>query len=158
MKSSLRLTHRPELAIRHNAWSLSGSQDLARPAYVMAEAILGFAMLGVVLAGLFPFVLTELRMTRKLESRFQGNVTFRSRTFTTSGTYSCIPWKNPRMQALIGAASITTDPLHPEDDFTVTQIGSNTRVPVTIYSYQVTYPDSTGDPQVTVDVNVEVSP
>ena len=46
-----------------------------RPGYAMAEAILAFAILGIALAGLAPFVVTQLRLTHKLETRFQGVVT-----------------------------------------------------------------------------------
>ena len=42
----------------------------------MVEVILAFAVFGIALAGLFPFVLTQLRLTRKLETRFQGDVYF----------------------------------------------------------------------------------
>ena len=39
----------------------------------MAEAILAFAILGIALAGLAPFAVTQLRLIHKLETRFQGN-------------------------------------------------------------------------------------
>lgn len=158
MKPIPRITHRRDPEAERDAEHPFRPLARGRPAYVMAEAILGFAILGVVLAGLFPFVLTQLRMTRKLESRFAGNVTFREQSFMTGGAYYCIPWKNPRMRALFGGASITTDAQNSVDDFTPTHIGGNKRAPVTIYGFQITYPGSTGDPEVSVDVNVEVSP
>lgn len=137
-----------------------------RSGYIMAEAILAFAIFGIALAGLFPFVLTQLKLTRKLESRFQGDVYSYKDVArqhlaypdhpNLAQTYYAVPWKNPRMQSLIGGALITTDRGNAIDDFTSQSLNNMTSHPATIYDYQITYPDMTGDPTITVNLNVEV--
>jgi hypothetical protein len=137
----------------------------SRSGYIMAEAIIAFAIFGLALAGLFPFVLTQLRLTRKLEARFQGDVISYqdvARQYPVypdhqnqAQTYYAVPWKNPRMRSLIGGASITTDQGNAIDDFTSQSLGNLTPTPVTIYSYQITYSDTTSDPAITVSLNVE---
>jgi hypothetical protein len=143
-------------------------RPVAGPAgYTMAEVVLAFAVFGIALAGLFPFVLTELRMTRKLEVRFQGNLSYDRDGSGQFGlqvlpnsqypaqNYYAVPWKNPRMRSLVGGASITTDQGNAVDDYAGISIGNATRTPTTIYDYQIVYPDSGGDPQIVVDLNVE---
>jgi hypothetical protein len=133
----------------------------------MAEAILAFSVFGIALAGLFPFVLTQLRLTRKLETRFQGNVFFfkdaaRQNSIQVlpnsqyhAQTYYAVPWKNPRMRSLLGGAVITTDQSNSIDDYTSQSLGKLTQTPVTIYNYQIIYPDKTSDPQIIINLNVE---
>ena len=113
----------------------------------MVEVILAFAVFGIALAGLFPFVLTQLRLTRRLEARFQGDVISykdKARQYPVypnhqnqALNYYAVPWKNPRMRSLIGGALITTDQANALDDYTSTDLGSKTRTPVTIYSLRL---------------------
>jgi hypothetical protein len=150
------------------------SRDIARgraapgPAgYTMAEVVLAFAIFGIALAGLCPFVLTELRLTRKLEVRFQGNLSYDRDGSGQYGQqvlpnsqypaqiYYAVPWKNPRMRSLVGGAAITTDQANAVDDYVAVNPGPVTRTPATIYNYQIIYTDSGDDPQVVVDLNVE---
>jgi hypothetical protein len=139
----------------------------AAAGYMMAEVVLAFAIFGIALAGLFPFVLTQLRLTRKLEVRFQGNLfydrdgsgRYAQRVLPNSQypaqIYYAVPWKNPRMRSLVGGAIVTTDPANAVDDYVPVNPGPATRTPTTIYNYQIIYPDSGDDPQVVVDLNVE---
>ncbi len=117
----------------------------------MAEAVLAFAILGVALAGLAPFVVTQLRLIHKLETRFQGNpVTRNGQPFlpnqtNPAQTYYSVPWKNPRMQSLfsraaitIGSATITNTQGNAVDDYTNTYQGSPTKTnTLTIYNYHI---------------------
>jgi hypothetical protein len=140
-----------------------------RTGYMMIEMVLGFAIFGVALAGLFPFVLTQLRLTRKLENRFQGTVVYYldstkvnsivvlPNPMNPAKTYYVVRWKNPRMRSLIGGGLITTDQLNALDDYSGVDMGSSTPTPVTIYNHQISFPDPNGDPVVTVDLNVEAS-
>jgi hypothetical protein len=132
----------------------------------MAEAVMAFAIFGIALAGLFPFVLTQLKLTRKLEARVQGDVISYKDVArqhpvypdhqNQARTYYVVPWKNPRMRSLISGATITTDQSNAIDDYTSQGLGNLTSTPVTIYNYQITAPDMTSDPTVTVNLNVEV--
>jgi hypothetical protein len=140
-----------------------------RAGYMMAEMTLAFAIFGVAMAGLFPFVLAQLKLTRKLETRMQGTVLYYLDTAHVNSIqvlpndmyppqiYHVVPWKNPRMRSLVGGALITTDPLNSIDDYTPTDAGSSTRTPATIYDHRIAFPDPNGDPVITVDLNVESS-
>ena len=137
----------------------------------MAEAVLAFSILGIALAGLAPFVVTQLRLIHKLETRFQGNpVTRDSQSFlpnqaNPAQTYYSVPWKNKRMQALFGRAAITIgSPIITSvegvavDDYTNTYQGSPPKVnTLTIYTFTPTYTDMTSDPS-SIVVNVDVEP
>lgn len=137
----------------------------------MAEALLAFAILGVALAGLAPFVVTQFRLIHMLETRFQGNpVTRKSLSFlpnraNPAQSYYSVPWKNPRMQSLFGRAAITvgtpiiTDSQgNPIDDYTNTYEGTPAKAnTLTIYGSTFTYTDMTGDPT-SIVINVDVEP
>jgi hypothetical protein len=163
--------HRSNLPARR----LKGKQLSSRNGYAMAEVTLAFAVLGIALAGLFPFVLTQLRLIRKLEIRYQGTVLhYLDRAHENSvqclpnqsypfQSYHAVPWKNPRMRALISGARITSDQdiasdNPPIDDYTSPKQGNKTRTPVTIYGFQIIYPATGGDPQISVDANGEAAP
>ena len=117
--------------------------------YVMAEVILAFSVFGIALAGLFPFVVGQIRLTTKLETRFQGEVYFykdvasriredvdgRVKIYPTTSdngnpnrypavTHQADTWNNPRMSSLLGGAVITTDPPILGDDLTPYQLNS----------------------------------
>jgi hypothetical protein len=141
----------------------------------MAEVTLAFAVLGIALGGLFPFVLTQLRLTRKLETRYQGTVLhYLDRSHENSvqclpnqsypsQNYHAVPWKNPRMRALMSGARIMSDQDiasddPPRDDYTSPKLGNKTRTPATIYGFQISYPATGGDPQISVQVTGEVTP
>jgi hypothetical protein len=142
---------------------------LPRPAYAMSEAVLAFAILGIALAGMSPFVVTQLRLIHKLETRFQGNpVTRGGEPFfgnQPANTYYSVPWKNPRMQSLFGRAAITagsatiTDAQgNAVDDYTNTYQGSPVKAnKIIIYNYTFSFTDMTSDPS-SVVVNLDVEP
>ncbi len=128
----------------------------ARPGYAMAEAVLAFAILGIALAGLAPFVVTQLRLIHKLENRFQGVVTLNGQPFnqtTPAPAYYCVPWKNPRMRRLFGRGTVTTDPTNAADDYTSASSSTQPKntltifyatggaIPVPYYSQTLTWPD-----------------
>jgi hypothetical protein len=134
----------------------------SRPGYAMAEAILAFAILGIALAGMAPFAVTQLRLIHKLETRFQGNPVFRDGQpiiqTNKAPTYFCVPWKNPRMRSLFGRATVTIDPSNAVDDYTTVSLGSNnkkntltifytTNTTTIYYSQILTWTDFTSDPQ-----------
>ena len=168
MNSSEHPTHRlnPPQPLVFLAGKRPASASRRRAGYIMAEAIMAFAIFGIALAGLFPFVLTQLKLTRKLEARFQGDViSYKdvARQYPVypnhqnqAQTYYDVPWKNPRMQSLIGGALITTNQGNAIDDYTSQSLNNLTSYPATIYNYQITYPDMTSDPTITVNLNVEV--
>ncbi len=79
---------------------------------------MAFAVLGIGLAGICPFVVMQLRQVRWLEQQLQGQV-FNSRVgeamWTGLGadqrqgqTYYLVPWQNPWAQKLAGSAPILT--------------------------------------------------
>jgi hypothetical protein len=78
----------------------------------LLEVQFGFALLGIGLAGLCPIVVMHLRQVRVLEQRLQGQVVHTSwtggtsTTMLTSQTYYLVPWQNPIVQKLTGAAQI----------------------------------------------------
>ena len=73
---------------------------------------MGFALLGIGLAGLCPLVVMQLRQVRVLEKRLQGQVVQNSwtggtsTTMLTAQTYYLVPWQNPMAQKLAGSAQI----------------------------------------------------
>src|SRR5271168_2259390 len=68
-----------------------------RRGYSMLEMEIAFGVFGVILAGLCPVVVAELRHVKKLESRFQPSV-----------NYYVVPRPEPWTQKLAGTASVTT--------------------------------------------------
>jgi type II secretory pathway pseudopilin PulG len=84
----------------------------ARRGYSLLEVQVGFAMLGIGLAGLCPLVVMQLRQVRVLEQRLQGQVVHNSwtggtsTTMLTAQTYYLVPWQNPMTQKLAGAAQV----------------------------------------------------
>ena len=171
MSQATQPTHRFPQPVGDTAREQAPAVSQGRPAFVMAEAILAFAILGVALAGLAPFVVTHLRLIHKLETRFQGNpVTRHGQPYlpnqaNPAQTYFSVPWTNPRMRALFGRAAITigsatiTDARdNPVDDYTNSYQGSPPKAnTLTIYNYAFTYTDMTSDPQ-SVVVNLDVNP
>jgi type II secretory pathway pseudopilin PulG len=87
-----------------------------RGGYTLLEAQVAFAVLGIGLAGLCPFVVIQLRQVRQLELRFQGNVvqtkpgTGTSQTMLQGNTYYIVPWTNVWAQKLAGSSQILTSP------------------------------------------------
>jgi len=169
MNQATHPTHRFNPLAGGTAGEQSPAACQSRPGYAMAEAILAFAILGIALAGLSPFAVTQLRLIHKLETRFQGNpVTRCGQSFlpnqtNTPQTYFSVPWKNPRMQSLfgraaitIGSATITNAQGNAVDDYTNTYTGNRPNT-LTIYNYTLTYTDMTSDPQ-SITVNLDVGP
>jgi hypothetical protein len=68
-----------------------------RRGFSMLELEVSFAAFGVILAGLCPVVVAELRHAKKLESRFQPGV-----------NYYVVPRPETWSQKLAGTASVTT--------------------------------------------------
>jgi Tfp pilus assembly protein PilV len=84
----------------------------------LLEVQMAFAVLGIGLAGICPFVVMQLRQVRWLEQQLQGQV-FNSRVgeamWTNLGsdgrqgqTYYLVPWQNPWTQKLASSAPILT--------------------------------------------------
>jgi hypothetical protein len=63
----------------------------------MVEMQVAFAVFGVILAGLCPIVVAQMRHVKLLESRFQPGV-----------SYYVVPRANPWIQKLAGTALVTT--------------------------------------------------
>lgn len=83
-----------------------------RSGYTLLEVQVGFALLGIGLAGLCPLVVMQLRQVRAMEKRLQGQVVQNSWTggtsvtMLTSQTYYLVPWQNPLTQKLAGSAQV----------------------------------------------------
>lgn len=81
----------------------------------MLELQVAFAAFGIILAGLCPIVVAELRHVKKLESRFQATNNDQSGFTPPAGyqpagtTYYAIPRTEPWTQKFAGTASVTTD-------------------------------------------------
>jgi hypothetical protein len=102
--------------------SRSRRADRNRRGTTLLEVQVGFAILGIGMAGLCPLVVMQLRQVRVLERRLQGQVvqyhwsSGTSNTMLTAQTYYLVPWQNPWTQKLTGAAQIvqaTTIPCDP---------------------------------------------
>jgi hypothetical protein len=141
------------------------------------------SLFGLILAGLFPVLVTQLKLVRKLETRFQGTVNYyRARpdpvTHLTviqmlpddqyyharpskypAQTYNVIPWNNPWMRRLAGGGPIKNIGDSDYDTFNyynATNVTNPELVPLTIYNYNFTssvYNDYK-DWSITVDVGV----
>jgi type II secretory pathway pseudopilin PulG len=83
-----------------------------RRGYTLLEVQVAFAVLGIGLAGLCPFVVMQLRQVRQLELRLQGHVVETSRatgvsqTMLAGNTYYIVPWTNVWTQKLTGSGQI----------------------------------------------------
>jgi type II secretory pathway pseudopilin PulG len=83
-----------------------------RRGYTLLEVQVAFAVLGIGLAGLCPFVVMQLRQVRQLELRLQGHVvetsppTGVSQTMLAGNTYYIVPWTNVWTQKLTGSGQI----------------------------------------------------
>ena len=84
-----------------------------RGGYTMIEVMLAFAVLGIALAGLFPFVLAHLKLTRKLEVRFQGQVSY---DLDASGQNSIQVLPNSQYPAQTYYVGALEEPPHEEPD------------------------------------------
>ena len=87
----------------------------------MVEVQIAFAVLGIGLAGLCPFVVMQLRQLVKLEKRFQANsYDYNSlgmaRTKAASNqTYYVVPWNNPWARKLSTRGQLLTSKSNASD-------------------------------------------
>jgi hypothetical protein len=87
----------------------------------MLEVQIAFALLGIGLAGLCPFVVVQLRQLSKLESRLKASsytynsVGMASRTVLSNQTYYLVPWNNPWTRKLSTRAQVLTTASNPGD-------------------------------------------
>jgi len=85
-----------------------------RRGYTLLEVQVAFAVLGIGLAGLCPFVVMQLRQVRQLELRLQGCVVHTppgsgvSYTMLEGQKYYIVPWTNVWAQKLTGSGQILT--------------------------------------------------
>jgi hypothetical protein len=131
------------LTQRSNLSRSTAAARRSRAGYAMVEVILAFAVFGIGLAGLFPFVLTQLKLTTKLETRFQGDVyyyryaadQFPVHIYPTNSdngnpnrypdvTHQLVRWSNPRMRSFLRSGVIATDRPDPLDVLTPYQLSS----------------------------------
>jgi hypothetical protein len=91
-----------------------------RRASTLLEVQIAFAVLGVGLAGLCPFVVMQYRQLRLLEQRFEADAyEFKNlgrpiETRTFGRAYYLVPWKNPwarKLTARAGVSSTNDNPL-----------------------------------------------
>jgi Prokaryotic N-terminal methylation motif len=86
----------------------------SRHGYTLLEVQVAFAVLGIGLAGLCPFVVMQLRQVRQLELRLQGHVvqtgpgTGVNKTMLTGSTYYIVPWTNVWTRKVTGSGQILT--------------------------------------------------
>lgn len=106
----------------------------------MVELEIAFAAFGVILAGLCPIVVAELRHVKKLESRFQPGV-----------SYYLVPRSQPWTQKLAGTATLTATP--PGGSIASSTSAGNT---VTVISLEAT--PTLEDATVIVEVKPPVTP
>jgi type II secretory pathway pseudopilin PulG len=96
-------------------------RESGRRGYTLLEIQIAFAVLGIGLAGLCPFVVMQLRQVRQLELRLQGQVVLNNPTTGTSQTmlqavpYYIVPWTNVWAQKLAGSGQIVTTATNPCD-------------------------------------------
>jgi hypothetical protein len=87
----------------------------------LLEVQVAFAVLGIGLAGMCPFVLMQLRLVRKLEARLQGQIVMHKRsngqdiTLLEAKDYYIVPWENPWARKLVGSAQILESAASPCD-------------------------------------------
>jgi type II secretory pathway pseudopilin PulG len=110
----VRLTQSTPAAKRASAGSRT------RYGYALLEVQVAFAVLGIGLAGLCPFVVMQLRQVRQLELRLQGQVVQTSaggvtHTMLQGNTYYIVPWTNVWTQKLTGSGQILTSATSPCD-------------------------------------------
>jgi type II secretory pathway pseudopilin PulG len=92
-----------------------------RYGYTLLEVQVAFAVLGIGLAGLCPFVVMQLRQVRQLERRLQGHVVQTSlktgvgQTMLQGNTYYIVPWTNIWTRKLTGSGQILTSATSPCD-------------------------------------------
>jgi hypothetical protein len=145
----------------------------------MLEVLAALSLFGFMLAGLFPIVVTQLRLVRKLETRFQGTVNYfpdhpDSKTGQTvvqmlpddqpyhslparypAQVYDLAPWNNPWLRRLSGCAMIRNrndSDLAALNDFVPTEIPNSSPKALTIYDYQFGLDETTNDWIITVDL------
>ncbi|APW64137.1 hypothetical protein [Paludisphaera borealis] len=92
----------------------------SRRASTLLEVQIAFAVLGVGLAGLCPFVVMQYRQVRLLEQRFEAdsyefkNLGRPVETRTLGRVYYLVPWRNPwarKLTARACASSTSDNPL-----------------------------------------------
>ncbi len=90
----------------------------------LLEVQIAFAVLGIGLAGLCPFVVTQLRQVTRLESRLAANRYVSTYVYEPSGpvvrpgsgtVYYLVPWNNPWTQKLTTRAQLLTSPANSGD-------------------------------------------
>jgi len=92
-----------------------------RHGYTLLEVQVAFAVLGIGLAGLCPFVVMQIRQVRQLELRLQGHVvetlpgSGTSQTMLQGNTYYIVPWTNVWAQKLTGSGQILSSGANPCD-------------------------------------------
>jgi len=90
------------------------SRPSNRAGYTLLEVQVAFAVLGIGLAGLCPFVVMQLRQVRQLELRLQGKVVQTgpragtNSTMLPGTTYYIVPWTNVWARKLTGSGQILT--------------------------------------------------
>ena len=81
-----------------------------RPGYSMLELQVAFAAFGVILAGLCPMVVAQLKHVTKLETRLQGSrINQPGQPYDVIPTYYVKPRAEPWAQRMSGSASVSTD-------------------------------------------------
>jgi type II secretory pathway pseudopilin PulG len=82
----------------------------ARCGATLLEIQVAFAVLGISLAGLCPFVVMQLRQVRRLELRLQAQVvnTRTGQVMLPGQTYYLVPWLNPWARKLAGGGQVLT--------------------------------------------------
>jgi type II secretory pathway pseudopilin PulG len=101
-----------------------------RRGYTLLEVQVAFAVLGIGLAGLCPFVVMQLRQVRQLELRLQGHVvetspaTGVSQTMLAGNTYYIVPWTNVWTQKLTGSGQILSSAVNSCDPGSVSTSAS----------------------------------
>ena len=87
----------------------------------MLEVQIAFALLGIGLAGLCPFVVMQLRQLSNLEARLKASaytynsVGMATRTVLSNQTYYLVPWNNPWTRKLSTRAQVLTAARNPGD-------------------------------------------
>jgi type II secretory pathway pseudopilin PulG len=92
----------------------ASARSQTRYGYTLLEVQVAFAVLGIGLAGLCPFVVMQLRQIRQLERRLQGHMirtspgTGVSQSMLQGNTYYIVPWTNVWTQKVTGSGQILT--------------------------------------------------
>jgi hypothetical protein len=93
-----------------------------RRASTLLEVQVGFAVLGIGLAGLCPFIVTQYRQLRLLEQRFEADsYEFKNLGRPVEGramgrVYYMVPWKNPWARKLTARACVSATDDNPLDE------------------------------------------